>query len=95
MVYADVHGPGHPLLPFGQFTLRRRKNRLHLIPPSKRPERCEANQNAPFYIERCVFGRSGFFVFPFRLQLGEAILSLLEQAGGVFLHELEGAFEAP
>ena len=71
------------------------KNRLHLIQPSKRPERCEANQNAPFYIERCVFGRSGFFVFPFRLQLGEAILSLLEQAGGVFLHELEGAFEAP
>ena len=75
--------------------LCRRKNRLHFIPASKRPERCEANQNAPFYIERCVFGRSGFFVFPFRLQLGEAILSLLEQAGGVFLHELEGAFEAP
>ena len=52
-------------------------------------------KNAPFYVERCVFGRSGFFVFPFRLQLGEAILSLLEQASGVFLHELEGAFETP
>lgn len=71
------------------------QNASILYPVSKRPERCEANQNAPFYIERCVFGRSGFFVFPFRLQLGEAILSLLEQAGGVLLHELEGAFEAP